>query len=226
MKKTKITLVPTPIGNLNDITLRGLEVLRTAHRIVAEDTRHTFKLLQHFQIVKPLTSIHAHNEHSKIPQFLEEVVRNNEHIAVVSDAGTPGISDPGFLLVREALKMDIDIETLPGPTALIPALINSGLPCERFIFEGFLPVKKGRQTRLKELSIEQRTMIFYEAPHKILRTLQDLIEYLGSDRLASVSRELTKIHEENIRGNLQYILHYYQNHAVKGEFVLVVSGKE
>jgi len=221
----RITLVPTPIGNLADITLRALDCLRQADRIAAEDTRHTRHLLTHHGIDTPTLALHMHNEHHRIPQLLQEIVDNGWHVAVVSDAGTPGISDPGFLIVREALKLGIPIEVLPGPAAFVPALVGSGLPCDRFVFEGFLPVKKGRQTRLKELAEEVRTLIFYEGPHRLPRTLADLAEHFGTERPAALARELTKLHEEFIRGTLSQLHEHCTRVSPKGECVLVVGGK-
>jgi 16S rRNA (cytidine1402-2'-O)-methyltransferase len=220
----KLVLVPTPIGNLKDITLRALEVLKTVDLILAEDTRTTGKLLKHFEISNSLQAYHMHNEH-KVLEGLINKLRSGLQIALVSDAGTPAISDPGFLLVRACIAEGFEIECLPGATAFVPALINSGLPSDKFVFEGFLPVKKGRQTRLKLLSEESRTMIFYESPHKLSKTLSHFSEFFGSDRLISVSRELTKLYEENRRGTIEDVLKHYLNHPPKGELVIVVSGK-
>ena len=220
----KLVLVPTPIGNLKDITLRALEVLKTVDLILAEDTRTTGKLLKHFEISNSLQAYHMHNEH-KVLEGLINKLRSGLQIALVSDAGTPAISDPGFLLVRACIAEGFEIECLPGATAFVPALINSGLPSDKFVFEGFLPVKKGRQTRLKLLSEEPRTMIFYESPHKLSKTLVHFSEFFGSDRLISVSRELTKLYEENRRGTVEDVLKYYLEHPPKGELVVVVSGK-
>lgn len=220
----KLVLVPTPIGNLKDITLRALEVLKTVDLILAEDTRTTGKLLKHFEISNSLQAYHMHNEH-KVLEALINKLRSGLQIALVSDAGTPAISDPGFLLVRACIAEGFEIECLPGATAFVPALVNSGLPSDKFVFEGFLPVKKGRQTRLKFLSEEPRTMIFYESPHKLLKTLVHFSEFFGSDRLISVSRELTKLYEENRRGTIEDVLKYYLEHPPKGELVVVVSGK-
>jgi 16S rRNA (cytidine1402-2'-O)-methyltransferase len=218
-------LVPTPIGNLKDITLRALEVLKEVDLILAEDTRTTSKLLNHYQIEKPLTPYHQHNEH-KILQHLIDQLTTGKVMAVVTDAGTPGISDPAFLLVRECIKNSIKVESLPGATAFVPALINSGLTTNRFAFEGFLPLKKGRHTALTQLATEERTMIFYESPMRLVKTLEDFIQYFGSERRCSVSRELTKMFEENARGTLQEVHDYFQQKAVKGEIVIVVEGKE
>ena len=220
----KLVLVPTPIGNLKDITLRALEVLKTVDLILAEDTRTTGKLLKHFEISNSLQAYHMHNEH-KVLEGLINKLRSGLQIALVSDAGTPAISDPGFLLVRAWIAEGFEIECLPGATAFVPALVNSGLPSDKFVFEGFLPVKKGRQTRLKLLSEEPRTMIFYESPHKLSKTLVHFSEFFGSDRLISVSRELTKLYEENRRGTIEDVLKYYLEHPPKGELVVVVSGK-
>lgn len=220
----KLILVPTPIGNLKDITLRAIEVLQTADAVIAEDTRVTGKLLKHLGISKPLVSFHVNNEHKKITELVEQL-EAGQTMALVTDAGTPAISDPGFLLVRACLEQGIEVETLPGPTAFIPALVNSGLPADRFTFEGFLPHKKGRQTRLDLLKDEPRTMIFYESPHRLLKTLNQLAETLGPDREVSVSRELTKMYEETVRGTLSEVLTHFENGTVKGEFVVVVKGK-
>jgi len=221
----QLTLVPTPIGNLKDITFRAVEVLNNADLILAEDTRTSRVLMNHYNIETPLQSYHMHNEHKVVERFVEQL-RSGRTIALVSDAGTPGISDPGFLLVREALKENIEVEVLPGATAFVPALVASGLPCEKFVFEGFLPVKKGRQTRFKILAEETRTMVFYESPHKLVKTLKDLIEYFGEDRQASFSREISKKFEETYRGTTAELLAYAESKTLKGEFVLVVAGKE
>ncbi len=221
----KLYLVPTPIGNLEDITLRAINVLKSVDVVLAEDTRTSGHLLKHLGIGKPMQSYHIHNEHQTIARLTERLLKG-ETMALVSDAGTPGISDPGFLLVRECVKLGIAVECLPGPTAFVPALVNSGLPADRFTFEGFLPHKKGRQTRLKELAEETRTMIFYESPHRLLKSLGQLAEYFGDDRPASVSRELTKIYEENVRGTLREIITYFAEKTVRGEIVIVISGKK
>lgn len=220
----KLFIVPTPIGNLKDITFRAVEVLQSVDLILAEDTRTSGKLLQHYAIGTPVQSYHMHNEH-KIVQDLTQKIKSGQRTALITDAGTPGISDPGFLLVRACIAENISVETLPGATAFVPALVNSGLPSDKFVFEGFLPVKKGRQTRLKFLTNETRTLIFYESPHKIAKTLHDLSDYFGNDRKASVSRELTKIYEENIRGTLRELAIHFSNQAVKGELVIIVEGK-
>jgi 16S rRNA (cytidine1402-2'-O)-methyltransferase len=218
-------LIPTPIGNLKDITLRALEVLKEVDVILAEDTRNTSRLLNHYQIQKPLSPYHQHNEH-KIVQHLVDQMLAGKKMAVVTDAGTPGISDPAFLLVRECIRNDIKVETLPGATAFVPALVNSGLTTNRFVFEGFLPIKKGRHTLLTQLATEERTIILYESPMRLLKTLEDLIQYFGSERLCCVSRELTKMFEENARGSLSEVLEHFKQKAVKGEIVIVVQGKE
>lgn len=218
-------LVPTPIGNLKDITLRALEVLQTVDVILAEDTRNTARLLQHYQINKPLSPYHQHNEH-KIVAHLVDQLAAGKTMAVVTDAGTPGISDPAFLLVRACVQAGVKVETLPGATAFVPALINSGLPANRFVFEGFLPLKKGRHTLLKALAEEDRTILFYESPMRLVKTLEELIPYFGAHRQCCVSRELTKMFEENMRGTLQEVLDHFKSKAVKGEIVIVLQGKE
>ncbi|MBL7736387.1 MAG: 16S rRNA (cytidine(1402)-2'-O)-methyltransferase [Chitinophagaceae bacterium] len=216
-------LVPTPIGNLQDISLRAIETLKKADLILAEDTRTSIKLLDHYQIRQPLSSFHQHNEHQQLQRVIDQLSAGKT-IALISDAGTPGISDPGFLLVRECLRAGIKVECLPGATAFVPALINSGLPANRFCFEGFLPLKKGRQTLLKKLALEERTMIFYESPVRLVKTLKDFIEYFGGSRECSVSRELTKLFEENKGGTLQEVLDHFNTKTVKGEIVIVVAG--
>ena len=221
--KADLYLVPTPIGNLDDITLRGLEVLRNVDLILAEDTRTTGVLLKHFEIKSPLKSYHIHNEHQQV-SMIAELIKDGKKVALVSDAGTPGISDPGFLLVRECLKHNIMVECLPGATALVPALVNSGLPCDRFIFEGFLPQKKGRHTRLEALKEETRTMIFYESPHRLVKALKQFVEYFGENRQVSVSRELTKLYEENVRGTLQEVIAHFGDKKIKGEIVIILAG--
>ncbi|GAC1423485.1 MAG: 16S rRNA (cytidine(1402)-2'-O)-methyltransferase [Flavisolibacter sp.] len=218
-------LVPTPIGNLKDITLRALEVLKQVDFILAEDTRTSSRLLNHYQINKPLSPYHQHNEH-KIVQHLVDQMLQGKNMAVVTDAGTPGISDPAFLLVRACINNNIKVETLPGPTAMVPALVNSGLATNRFIFEGFLPQKKGRHTLLKALALEERTIVFYESPLRLIKTLVDFKGYFGKDRRCSVSRELTKIYEENIRGSLETVHEYFTKKGVKGEVVIVLEGKK
>lgn len=216
-------LVPTPIGNLGDITLRALEVLKQVDLILAEDTRTSGKLLKHFDIGTPMQSYHMHNEH-KLVAALVSKLEAGQQLAVISDAGTPGISDPGFLLVREAIAAGITVDCLPGATALIPALLNSGLPCDRFTFEGFLPVKKGRKTRLDNLAGETKTMVFYESPHKLLKTLNQFGQVFGTERKASVSREITKLHEETLRGSLAELADHFTQNAPRGEFVVIVAG--
>jgi 16S rRNA (cytidine1402-2'-O)-methyltransferase len=216
-------LVPSPIGNLQDITLRALEVLKQVDVILAEDTRNSARLLNHFQIQKPLTPYHQHNEHKVLQHLVDQLVAG-KNMAVLTDAGTPGISDPAFLLVRECIRNDVKVETLPGATAFVPALVNSGLPINRFSFEGFLPLKKGRQTLLKKLATEERTMVFYESPMRLVKTLEELQTYFGPDRQAAVSRELTKLFEETKRGSLAELAQYFGTKPVKGEIVLVIEG--
>lgn len=218
-----IYLIPTPIGNLEDITLRAIRLLKEVDLILAEDTRISIKLLKHFEIGTPLQSFHMHNEHKKVETVVEQL-KNGKTVALISDAGTPGISDPGFLLVREALKEGVEVQCLPGPTALIPALVQSGIPCERFIFEGFLPPKKGRQTRLEQMALETRTQVFYESPHKLLKTLEQLVTFFGADRSIAVVREISKLYESTFRGNAQEGLDFFEAHPPKGEFVIVVEG--
>jgi len=220
---SKLYLIPTPIGNLKDITLRALETLKEVDVILAEDTRTSSKLLKHYEISKKLVAHHQHNEHNTIERIITSL-KNGETYALISDAGTPAISDPGFLLVRECLKNDIKVECLPGATAFVPALVNAGLPCDKFVFEGFLPHKKGRQTRLKILAEETRTIVFYESPHRLIKTLKQFTEYFGEKRQISVSRELTKLHEENIRGTVLELINYYETHTLKGEIVIIVEG--
>ncbi len=219
----KLFLVPTPIGNLDDMTFRAVKVLKEVDVILAEDTRNSSPMLKHFGIDKKLFSHHQHNEHKAVNEIIR-FLKEGQNIALISDAGTPAISDPGYLLTREAIKNDIAIECLPGATAFVPALVNSGLPNDRFVFEGFLPVKKGRQTRLKELQNESRTMIFYESPHRLLKSLEEFIQYFGEERTVSVSRELTKMYEETVRGTLQEVKTYFTDNIVKGEFVICLGG--
>jgi 16S rRNA (cytidine1402-2'-O)-methyltransferase len=221
---SKLILVPTPIGNLRDITFRAIEILESADLILAEDTRQASKLLKHYNIKSSLQSHHMFNEHKSVEAICHKILSGTT-VALITDAGTPGISDPGFLLVRSCIEKGIPVETLPGPTALIPALVNSGLPGDRFCFEGFLPAKKGRNKRLSGLEDERRTMIFYESPYRLLKTLEDLALHFGSDREACVSRELSKIHEENIRGTLSDLSIHYRNNSAKGEIVITVAGK-
>jgi len=218
-------IVPTPIGNLRDITLRALEVLKDVNVILAEDTRNTAKLLQHYQIQTPLSPYHQHNEHRIVQHLVNQMV-SGTRMAIVTDAGTPGISDPAFLLVRECIRNNIKIETLPGATAFVPALVNSGLTTNRFAFEGFLPLKKGRHTLLTRLAEEERTMIFYESPVRLVKTLEDFIKYFGAERQCSVSRELTKMFEENARGTLSEVMNHFTQKTVKGEIVIVLQGRE
>lgn len=218
-------LVPTPLGNLKDITLRSIEVLQSVDLVLCEDTRTSSKLLQHYNIQKPLSPYHQHNEH-KIVQHLVDQLMAGKTMALITDAGTPAISDPAFLLVRECIKNDVKVECLPGATAFVPALVNSGIPSNRFCFEGFLPLKKGRQTMMKKLAEEERTMIFYESPVRLVKTLEEFVQYFGADRQCSVSRELTKMFEENKRGTLQEVADHFKQKTVKGEIVIVVAGKE
>ena len=221
---SKLYLIPTPIGNLEDITLRALRILKEVNIVLAEDTRTSRKLFFHYDIDTNLAPFHMHNEHKVLQKWIDRI-KSGETIALVSDAGTPAISDPGFLLVRECVKNDIEVDCLPGATAFVPALVNSGLPSDKFVFEGFLPVKKGRQTRLLLLAEEPRTIILYESPHKLIKTLSNICEYFGEERQVSVSRELTKLFEETQRGTAKSILDYYTNRPPKGEIVIVVAGK-
>ena len=222
---SKLFIVPTPIGNLKDITYRAIEILQSVDLILAEDTRQASKLLNHYSIHTPLQSHHAFNEHKSVESVAAKILSGTS-VALISDAGTPGISDPGFLLVRTCLEKEIPVETLPGPTALIPALVNSGFPSDRFCFEGFLPPKKGRNKKITALENETRTMIFYESPYRLVRTLEELALHFGTDRLACVSRELTKIYEENRRGTLEALAEYYREHIPKGEIVIIVAGNK
>ncbi|MCF8370117.1 MAG: 16S rRNA (cytidine(1402)-2'-O)-methyltransferase [Bacteroidales bacterium] len=224
MESGKLILVPTPIGNLGDITLRALECLKNAELILAEDTRKTGILLKHFEIKTRQQSYHKFNEHKTV-EHLVDLLKIGKQVALVSDAGTPGISDPGYLIVRHCLDNGIEVECLPGATAFVPALVLSGLPCDRFCFEGFLPQKKGRSKKMQELVDETRTMVFYESPFRLLKTLTQLGEVFGEDRQASVSREISKIHEETVRGSLKELVEYYTTHTLKGEIVLIVAGK-
>lgn len=221
---SKLYIVPTPIGNLKDMTFRAVEVLKMVDLILAEDTRTSGKLLKHFEIATPSQSHHMHNEHRTVEQLIQKI-KNGTTMALISDAGTPAISDPGFLLTRACIENDIEVDCLPGATAFVPALVNSGFPNDKFIFEGFLPVKKGRKTRLQLLSSETRTIIFYESPHKLLKTLAQFCEYFGDHRPVSVSRELTKLYEETIRGTAREVLNHYTSKPPKGEIVIVVGGK-
>jgi 16S rRNA (cytidine1402-2'-O)-methyltransferase len=224
-RKSNLYLVPTPIGNLADITLRALEVLKTVDVILAEDTRTSGFLLKHYQIAKPLQSFHIFNEHKTLAGLIQRM-QQGEVMALISDAGTPGISDPGFLLVREVLRAGLLIDSLPGATALIPALVKSGFPTDRFVFEGFLPHKKGRQSALKKLAEEERTIVLYESPHRLVKLLEQIIEFFGEVRMVSVSRELTKLHEETFTGTANDALVHFQKKEVKGEIVVVIDGKK
>jgi 16S rRNA (cytidine1402-2'-O)-methyltransferase len=219
---SKLFIVPTPIGNLKDITIRAIHTLQTVDIIYAEDTRTSAKLLNHYEISTPMQSFHMHNEHAKINNIVSGL-KQGKTGAIISDAGTPGISDPGFSLVRACVENDIEVECLPGPTALIPALINSGFPCEKFSFEGFLPAKKGRTKRLKEIATQKKTMIFYESPHRLIKTLKDFFEYFGTKRQVSVSREISKKFEETIRGTLSQAIDHFEKNKPKGEFVIVLA---
>ncbi len=220
---SKLYLVPTPIGNLEDITFRAIKVLKAVDVILAEDTRTSGKLLKHYEINTPMLSHHMHNEHKMVDRIVDRILAG-ENFALISDAGTPAISDPGFLLTRACIEKGVDVECLPGATAFVPAIVNSGFPNDKFIFEGFLPVKKGRQTRLKLLSEETRTMIFYESPHKLIKTLQQFEEYFGENRQVSVSRELTKLYEETRRGSIKEVKDHFIEHPPKGEIVIVLKG--
>lgn len=221
----RLYLVPSPIGNLGDITYRAVEVLKNADGILCEDTRTSSVLLKHYNIQKPLTPYHQHNEHKILTHLIEQLQAGKTY-ALLTDAGTPGISDPGFLLVRECVKHDIPVECLPGATAFVPALVQSGIPSNSFVFEGFLPLKKGRQTMMKQLAMEERTIVLYESPHRLVKTLKELSEYMGPERHAAVCRELTKMFEETRKGSLQELAAHYEAHATKGEIVLVIAGKE
>lgn len=221
----KLYIIPTPVGNLEDMTLRAIRLLKEVNLILAEDTRTSGFLLKHFDIQNKMQSYHKFNEHKAIGHIVERL-NAGENIALISDAGTPGISDPGFLIARECVKANIEIECLPGATAFVPALVTSGIPCDKFVFEGFLPPKKGKQTRLKELSIETRTIVFYESPHRVLKTLMQLIEFFGEDRQASASREISKLHEETVRGTIAELVTHFTEKEPRGEFVLVIAGAE
>ena len=220
----KLYLVPTPIGNLEDITFRAIKVLKNADLILVEDSRRSSKLLSHYGINKPIQKYHSFNEHRKINSFISEL-KKEKSIVLISDAGTPSISDPGFLLVRESIKNEIEIECLPGATALIPALVQSGFPNDRFVFEGFLPIRKGRKKRLQEIEQDPRTIIIYESPHRIIKTLKDLLNVFSEDRMIAISREMTKIYEETYRGSINNALHHFKKQSPKGEFVICISGK-
>ncbi len=221
---SKLYLIPTPIGNLEDITLRALRLLKEVDIILAEDTRTSGKLLKHYDISTPMQSYHMHNEHQVVNHWVQRI-KNGESVGLITDAGTPAISDPGFLLVRACVEQNIEVECLPGATAFVPALVSSALPNDRFVFEGFLPDKKGRQTRLQAIAEEKKTMIFYVSPHKLLKTIIEFISVFGETRKASISREITKLHEETQRGTLSELLEYYQKKNPKGEIVMVVEGK-
>jgi len=216
-------IVPTPVGNMEDMTLRAIRILKEADLVLAEDTRTSSHLLKHFDIEQHLVSHHKFNEHGTSAKVVERLLAG-ETVALISDAGTPGISDPGFFLVREAVKAGVEVQTLPGATAFVPALVSSGLPCDRFCFEGFLPQKKGRQTKLQSLVGEERTMIFYESPYRVLKTLQQFAEVFGPERQVSVCREISKVHEESVRGTLEEVIAHFQQHEPRGEFVIVVAG--
>lgn len=221
----KLYIVPTPIGNLEDMTFRAIKILNSVDLILAEDTRNSIHLLRHFNIEKPLRSYHAHNEHNMVEQIIE-IISSNKSVALISDAGTPAISDPGFLLVRECIKHHVAVETLPGATAFVPALVNSGLPCDSFVFYGFLPQKKGRHTKLLSLKEESRTMVFYESPFRLIKLLEEFKSYLSGSRQVSVSRELSKLYEENARGTVEEMIAYFGTKTIKGEIVVVLAGKE
>ncbi len=222
--KNKLYIIPTPLGNLEDITFRAVRMLKEVDLILAEDTRQTGKLLKHFEIDKPMKPYHQHNEHRDLTRFIQ-YLQSGKTLGLVSDAGTPAISDPGFLIVRECLRNNIPVECLPGATAFVPALVKSGLPCDSFLFEGFLPEKKGRQTKLKQLAEEERTIVIYEAPHRVLKTLEQLKEYFGETRPVSVSREISKMFEETVNGTVEGALLHFAEHPPKGEFVIVIGGK-
>lgn len=222
---SKLYLVPTPIGNLEDMTFRAIRILKEVDLILAEDTRTSLKLLRHFEIGTPMQSHHMHNEHRILEPTIRQLLQGKE-MALISDAGTPGISDPGFLLVRSCIEAGIRVECLPGPTAFVPALVMSGLPCDKFVFEGFLPVKKGRNTRLQLLSQETRTIVIFESPHKLNRTLEHIAEFFGPERKIAVTREISKIHEETLRGEVQELIRHFSESSPKGEFVVVISGSK
>ncbi len=222
---SKLYFIPTPIGNLEDITLRAIRLLKKVDLILAEDTRTSKILLKHFEINTPLASFHMHNEHQVLKKYIDRL-KSGENFALISDAGTPAISDPGFLLARACVENNIEVECLPGATAFVPALVNSGLPIDKFVFEGFLPIKKGRQTRLKLLAEEKRTMVFYESPHRILKTLHQFEAYFGAERQVAVSREISKMYEETIRGNIAELISHFEVNKPKGEFVIVIAGKK
>lgn len=218
----KLFIVPTPVGNLEDMTFRAVRVLKEVSLILAEDTRVTAKLLHHYGIETRMISNHTHNEHRNLSGLIEKI--RSGDVALVSDAGTPGISDPGFLLVRECIREGLEVECLPGATAFVPALVASGFPCDRFCFEGFLPQKKGRQKKLQSLASEERTIVFYESPFRIVKALEEFLQYFGPDRLVSASREISKLHEETVRGTVASVLEHFKKHTPKGEFVLILGG--
>lgn len=222
---SKLYLVPTPIGNLEDITIRAIRILKEVDLILAEDTRNSGKLLKHYEINTPMASHHMHNEHKTVENVVRQI-KNGKTVALISDAGTPAISDPGFLLTRACVEAGVEVDCLPGATAFVPALVNSGLPNDKFIFEGFLPVKKGRQTRLEILAQEIRTIILYESPHKLLKTLLQIKEFFGENRQVSVSREISKLHEETVRGTATEVLAHYEKKPPKGEIVLIIGGRK
>lgn len=222
---SKLFVVPTPIGNLEDITLRAIRILKEVDLILAEDTRNSAKLLKHYEIDTPMRSHHMHNEHKTVKKWVDKII-TGQTLALVTDAGTPAISDPGFLLIRECAKNNIEIDCLPGATAFVPALVNSALTCDKFVFEGFLPQKKGRQTRLKILAEEKRTMVFYESPYRIVKTLQQFVEFIGEERPIAISREISKKFEETKRGTVLEVLEYFKNKDPKGEFVIILEGKK
>lgn len=219
----KLYIVPTPVGNLGDITFRAIDVLKQVDVVLCEDTRTSGKLLKHYEISKPLLAYHQHNEHKVLGSLINKLKAQNT-MALITDAGTPGISDPGFLLIRECIQNDIAVECLPGATAFVPALVVSGLPTHNFVFEGFLPIKKGRKTKLEQLAEEKRTIVLYESPHRIHKTLQELQTFFGNDRMISISREISKLHEETLRGTIEELAQHFSNHPAKGEIVMVISG--
>lgn len=219
----KLYIVPTPVGNLGDITFRAIDVLKQVDVVLCEDTRTSGKLLKHYEISKPLLAYHQHNEHKVLGSLINKLKAQNT-MALITDAGTPGISDPGFLLIRECIQNDIAVECLPGATAFVPALVVSGLPTHNFVFEGFLPIKKGRKTKLEQLAEEKRTIVLYESPHRIHKTLQELQTYFGNDRMISISREISKLHEETLRGTIEELAQHFSDHPAKGEIVMVISG--
>ena len=222
---SKLYVIPTPIGNLEDITLRAIRILGEVNRILVEDTRVSKNLLRHYHITTPISSYHLNNEHKKLNLYVNKI-KEGESIALISDAGTPAISDPGFLLIRECIKNNIKVECLPGPNAFVPALVNSGIPCDRFIFEGFLPIRKGRKSKIESFINQKVTIILYESPHRIIKTLKDLKFSIGEQRNISISREISKIHEETVRGSILQVLDYFEGKKIKGEFVIIIEGKK